>query len=196
MISKVQNTVTEHTEHDDQREIDHVGEIAKTLTFKAGGSRRIPTGLTAIDDIIIGICKTDYVVVAGRPGMGKTALMLDIAVNVSWGNGFPCAFYSCEMSPEQLTSRMASSRSGIPLYNVEKGFAKPDEIEMLKEAARQMQTCPLYIKSTGGLTPMALKRKISADKRKYNIKMAFVDYLQLMQPDGQVRSGYENITNI
>lgn len=196
MIAEVQKSVTEHTEHDDLKEIDHVADIGKTLSFEKGGSRRIPTGLKAIDEIVIGVAKTDYVIVAGRPGMGKTSLLLDIAVNMSWGNSFPVAFYSCEMSKEQLVSRMASARCGVPLFKVEKGYASAEEKEMLYEAVRQMQDCPLYMKSTGGLTPSALRRKISSDKRKYNIQAAFVDYLQLMQPDGKTKSQYEDITQI
>ena len=196
MIASVQKSVTEYTEHDDLKEMDHVADIGKTLSFEKGGSRRIPTGLTAIDGIIIGICKTDYMIVAGRPGMGKTSLLLDIAVNMSWGNSFPVAFYSCEMSPEQLVKRMASARSGVPLFRAEKGFADETEKERLYEAVNQMKTCPMYMKSTGGLTPSALRRKISSDKRKYNIQAAFVDYLQLMQPDGRSKSQYEDITQI
>ena len=196
MIAKVQKSVTDHTEHQDLKETDHVADIGNTLSFTRGGSRRIPTGFNAIDDIIIGICKTDYVIIAGRPSMGKTALLLDIAVNMSWDNGFQVAFYSCEMSKEQLVSRMASARCGVPLFRVEKGYAKPEEIELLQEAVRQMKDCPMYMKSTGGLTPSALRRMISSDKRKHNIKAAFVDYLQLMQPDGKSRSQYEDITQI
>lgn len=196
MLVDVERAVKTYTEHDITQEIEHAGEIAKTISFETGGSERIPTGFRAIDDIIIGICKTDYMVVAGRPGMGKTSLMVDIATNLSWGNGRPTAFYSCEMSPEQIVSRMASARSSIPLYSVEKGFATQDQRDLLYEAAKQMRDCPIYIKSTGGLTPLTLKRKIMADKRKYGIELAFVDYLQLMQPDGGSRSQYEDITRI
>jgi len=195
-IAQVQKAVTEHTEHEDLKVIDHVADIGKTLSFEKGGSRRIPTGLNGIDDIIIGICKTDYVIIAGRPGMGKTSLLLDIAVNMSWGNGFPVGVYSCEMSKEQLVSRMASARCGVSLYRVEKGHASDDEKAMLYEAVAQMKDCPMYIKSAGGLTPSGLMRKISSDKRKHNIQAAFVDYLQLMQPDGKTRSQYEDITSI
>lgn len=196
MISKVQQLVTERTSHEDLRVIDSVGDIAKTLSFKINGSKRIPTGFKNIDNIIIGVSKADFIIIAGRPSMGKTSLMLDIAVNMSWENGFPTAFYSCEMLPEQLTSRIASARAGISLYKVEKGYAKPEEIELLEEAARQMKDVPIYIKGTSGLTPSALKRKILSDKRKYGIKVAFVDHLHLMYPDGQSGKEYENLTNI
>jgi replicative DNA helicase len=196
MIAQVQGMVTKHTDHDDSKVVDSVADIAKTISFEKGGAKRIPTGVTAIDEIIIGICKTDYVIVAGRPGMGKTSLLLDIAVNMSWYNGFPAAFYTCEMSPKQLVSRMASARCEVPLFRIEKGYATPVEKDNMYEAARQMETCPLYIKKTGGITPMGLKRKISADKRKYGIKAAFVDYLQLLQPDQASRSQYEDITSI
>ena len=196
MIAKVQKSVTEHTAHEDLKVIDKIGDIAANLSFECNGSRRIPTGFKAIDDIIIGIGKADFVIIAGRPSMGKTSLLLDIAVNMSWHNGFPVGFYSCEMLPEQLAGRMASARSEVSLYRVEKGHASKEEKNLIYEAARQMKDVPLYVKATSGLTPGALKRKILSDKRKYGIKVAFVDYLQLMQPDGKIGKEYENITNI
>lgn len=187
MIAKVQKSVTERTEHEDAKVIDKVGDIAAGLSFECNGSKRIPTGFKDIDNIIIGIGKADFVIVAGRPSMGKTSLMVDISVNMSWYNGFPTAFYSCEMTPEQIAGRIASARSEVSLYRAEKGYADETEKELLYEAARQMKDVPIYIKQTSGLTPSALRRRILSDKRKYGIKVAFVDHLHLMFP-GRARS--------
>ena len=195
MLSDVAKAVDARTQHDTSKELDHVGDIAKTVSFEPGGSNRIPTGFKDIDSIIVGLYETDYLVIGGRPGIGKTSIMVDMATNMSWGQGIPTAFYSCEMSTETIVKRMASARCGVSLYAAEMGFATKEQIEMLYEAANQMKDCPIYIKKTASLTPSGLKRKIASDMRKYGIKAAFVDYIQIMQPERQC-SRYERITEI
>ena len=182
----------------DKAEDDHIGDIAGKVVFGKDGSSRIPVGLNAIDNIIIGAEPTDYIVVAGRPGMGKTSLMVDICTSMSGIRGIPVSLYSCEMSPQQIVKRMCSALSGVPLFRVESanGFPLSDDIENLNKAAKQISSCPMYIKATGGITPSRLKRMIANDKRKYGIQMAFVDHLHLMRADKPTGNGYQDLTSI
>lgn len=196
MYSEIAKAVETATVASDKKVVEHVGDVAKGIKFEEGGSNRIPTGYQAIDNIIVGLVESDLLILAGRPGMGKTALMADIASSMSWTRKIPTAFYSCEMRPEQIVRRMASARCRVPLYSVEKGYASQDQRDMLYEAAKQMQDCPMYIKAAGGLTPSILKRRIMQDKRRYGIKAVFVDYLQLLRPDGGSRGQYEDLTSI
>ena len=181
----------------EEKEEEGVGKIAECVEFgkQTGG---LVTGFDAIDDVIVRIHKTDYVVIAGRPGMGKTSLMTNIATNLACVNGVPVSFYSCEMSPQQIVKRMCSAISEVPLKRVESryGMALPDDIPNLKKAARQLSSCPMYIKSAGGITPSRLKRSLLADVRRYGVKLAMVDHLHLMKPDKGTGNGYQDLTNI
>jgi len=181
-----------------EAEKEHVADIVETVKFGKDGSNRIPTGFNGIDDTILGVDITDYVIIAGRPGMGKTSLMVDILTDISGIRGIPASFYSCEMSPQQIVKRMCSAISGVPLFRVESKNAYPleDDVPKLEQASRQISTCPMYIKSAGGISPSRLKRMIANDRRKYGVKIAFVDHLHLMRADKPTGSGYQDLTSI
>jgi replicative DNA helicase len=198
MIVEADKAFRDRTEFDTNDEDDHIGEIASKITFKPDESCRIPTGIKAIDDWIIGIECADYVVIAGRPSMGKTALMCDIVAKMSWDRKIPVAFYTLEMTPTQIAKRMCSARCNVPLRRVEdpNAIALTEDRPYLLEAARQLNDCPMYIKSAGGLSPSKLRRLIANDKRKHNIQMAFVDHMHLMKADKPTGNPYVDRSSI
>lgn len=196
-ITEINEACKQRLEFDEDID-EQIGDVAKELTFDPKDSNMLPTGFNAIDDTIIGMKTTDYVVIAGRPGMGKTSLMVDIATDLGGVRGIPVSFYSCEMSPSQIAKRMCSAISRVPLFRVESPNSIPLDTDRpnLLAAAKQLEHCKMYIKSAGGITPSKLKRMVSNDIRKYGIKVAFVDHLHLMRADKPTGNGYQDLTSI
>src|SRR3954454_2005630 len=135
--------------------------------FKRDGKLSgIATGLADLDRMMGGLQPSDLIIVAGRPGMGKTALATNIAFNIAQAyqgerqpdgamktvNGGIVGFFSLEMSAEQLATRIIAEQSGVPSYKIRRGDIREDEFYRITDAARDMQTMPLYIDQTGGIS--------------------------------------------
>ncbi|MGP0058852.1 MAG: DnaB-like helicase C-terminal domain-containing protein, partial [Beijerinckiaceae bacterium] len=154
----------------------------------------IATGLTDLDRMLGGLQSSDLVIIAGRPGMGKTALATNIAYNIARAyeftprpdgthetvNGGIVGFFSLEMSSEQLATRIISEQAGIPSYKIRRGDISEDEFHRLAEAAREMQTLPFYIDQTGGISIAQLVARARRLKRQRGLDLLVVDYLQLL----------------
>jgi replicative DNA helicase len=137
---------------------------------------------------------SDLVIVAGRPGMGKTALATNIAFNIAQAyqsqmrpdgtletlNGGIVGFFSLEMSSEQLATRIIAEQSGVPSYKIRRGDITDLEFQRISEAARQMQSIPFYIDHTGGISIAQLTARARRLKRQRGLDMLVVDYLQLL----------------
>ncbi|MDB5876228.1 MAG: replicative helicase, partial [Ramlibacter sp.] len=154
----------------------------------------ISTGLTDLDQKLGGLQSSDLVIVAGRPGMGKTALATNIAFNIAKAyeyevrpdgahiarNGGIVGFFSLEMSAEQLATRVIAEQSGVASYKIRRGDIADDEFHRISEAAREMQTVPLYIDQTGGISIAQLVARARRLKRQRGLDVLVVDYLQLL----------------
>jgi replicative DNA helicase len=154
----------------------------------------IATGLTDLDRMMGGLQSSDLVIVAGRPGMGKTALATNIAFNIAKAyefeeradgthatvNGGVVGFFSLEMSAEQLATRIISEQAGVPSYKMRRGDISEDEFHRIAEAARDMQSVPFYIDQTGGLSIAQLTARARRLKRQRGLDVLVVDYLQLL----------------
>jgi replicative DNA helicase len=154
----------------------------------------IATGLTDLDRMMGGLQSSDLVIVAGRPGMGKTALATNIAFNIAKAyefeeradgthatvNGGVVGFFSLEMSAEQLATRIISEQAGVPSYKMRRGDITEDEFHRIAEAARDMQSVPFYIDQTGGLSIAQLTARARRLKRQRGLDVLVVDYLQLL----------------
>ncbi|HEX8062458.1 MAG TPA: replicative DNA helicase [Allosphingosinicella sp.] len=159
----------------------------------------ITTGLTAINSKIGGLHHSDLVILAGRPGMGKTALATNMAFNAArrWVQdmkdeiepgksvGAGVAFFSLEMSAEQLANRILAEQSGIVSEQIRTGSISKHEFQQFARAATELQDLPFYIDDTPGLTIAALRTRARRMKRKHNIGLVIVDYLQLLQGGGR-----------
>ena len=131
--------------------------------------------------------------VAGRPGMGKTALATNIAFNIAKAyrfevrpdgthettNGGIVGFFSLEMSSEQLATRIISEQSGVPSNKIRRGAIDDDEFHRISDAAREMQQIPFYIDQTGGISIAQLTARARRLKRQRGLDLLVVDYLQL-----------------
>lgn len=139
----------------------------------------IPTGFVEIDRALTGINKSDLVLIAGRPGMGKTSFALNIAENIAIKNKKSVAVFSLEMSNEQLVTRMLSSQASISSKSLRTGELRgPEEWSRLAAAADRLSKAEIWLDDTSGITVPEIKAKL---RRQKNVGVAIIDYLQLMQ---------------
>ena len=156
----------------------------------------VPSGLTDLDDRLGGLHKQDLVIIAGRPSMGKTALATNIAFNASLNikkNNLKTsvAFFSLEMSSEQLSTRILSEQSRIKSNDIRRGKINQDDFERFIEASKNLEMLPLHIDDTPSITISALSNRARRLKRKEGLDLIVIDYIQLMKS-----SGYRNESRV
>jgi replicative DNA helicase len=172
--------------------------VAVDMAAKAyerdGGLSGISTGLIDLDRYMGGLQASDLVILAGRPGMGKTALATNIAFNIAKAhrsqtradgtaetvNGGIVGFFSLEMSSEQLATRIIAEQSGVPSYKIRRGDISENDFHRVAEAVRDMQSIPFYIDQTGGISIAQLTARARRLKRQRGLDLLVVDYLQLL----------------
>jgi replicative DNA helicase len=164
----------------------------------------LATGLDDLDRMMGGLQSSDLIILAGRPGMGKSALATNIAYSIakSWRgevradghtvttNGGIVGFFSLEMSSEQLATRIISEQTGIPSSQIRRGGISEADFEVLKDHAVEMQNLPFYLDETGGLSVAQLAARARRLKRQRGLDLLVIDYLQLLQ--GSTRRSSEN----
>jgi replicative DNA helicase len=159
----------------------------------------IATGLRDLDVKMGGLQPSDLVIVAGRPGMGKTALATNIAYNVAKAhraevqadgtmksvNGGIVGFFSCEMSAEQLATRILAEQTGIASSTIRRGGITETDFEKIRDYSIELQSLPLYVDETGGLSISQLTARARRLKRQKGLDLLVVDYIQLLQGSGK-----------
>jgi len=155
-------------------------EKRNTEILKRNGVSGVPSGFNAIDKITGGWQESDLIILAARPGMGKTSLMLNFMRNAAVDFDSPVACFSLEMSSMQLIHRMQSSETGIPLERYMRIGLDKDEVEYNHVKCQKLASSPIYIDDTAGLSIFELKVKLRKLCRDKGVKMAFIDYIQLM----------------
>ena len=153
------------------------------------GVTGVQSGFTDLDRITSGWQKSDLIIVAARPGMGKTAFVLSLARNAAIQFNRPVAVFSLEMSSIQLVQRMISSETGIPSDKLRKGTLDNQEWQKLVSMTGKLSSAPVYIDDTPSLSVFDLRSKCRRLKSMYNIEMIVVDYLQLMRSDVDSKNG-------
>ncbi|MDP9178240.1 MAG: replicative DNA helicase [Gemmatimonadota bacterium] len=156
----------------------------------------VPSGFKDLDDITAGFQSSDLVIVAGRPSMGKTAFILNIAQNAALDNEVPIAFFSLEMSKEQLVQRLLTSEGRVDAQRLRKGKLHDDEFVRLGRAAGMLSHAPIWIDDTPAMTLLEMRSKARRLKIDNNIGMIVVDYLQLMQGPTNTESRQQEISYI
>jgi replicative DNA helicase len=147
---------------------------------QTSGVTGVPSGFTTVDRITGGWQKSDLVIVAARPAMGKTALVLTLARNASVEFDKPVAFFSLEMSSLQLVNRLISAEAELEQEKIRKGQLQDHEFVQLNERIKKLATAPLFIDDTPGLSIFELRAKARRLKENNDIQMIIIDYLQLM----------------
>ncbi len=153
----------------------------------------LPTGFAALDSIITGLNRTDLILVAARPGMGKTAFGLNIAANVATKTGKQVAVFSLEMGKEQLVTRLLSSEALIQSGSLRTGNLKPDDWVKLAMSAQVLSQAPIYIDDTPGITVAEMKAKL---RRFRDLGLVVIDYLQLMSTGKRSENRVQEVSEI
>lgn len=159
-------------------------EMLQKAAETAGGLTGVPTGYTKLDEKTSGWQKSDLVIIAGRPAMGKTSFALSLAKNIAVDYKFPIAFFSLEMSNVQLVNRLISNVCSISGSKMLNGQLSHDEWERLDKDIRKLQGSPIYIDDTPGLSIFELRTKARRLVREKGVKIIMIDYLQLMNANG------------
>jgi replicative DNA helicase len=191
-------------------------EMASNAHMRDGKLSGLATGLHDLDSKMGGLQKSDLLIIAGRPGMGKTALATNIAYHAakSWIgdvqpdgtiatlNGARVGFFSLEMSAEQLATRILSEQTGISSSTIRRGQISDAEFDQLKDKTVEIQHMPLWIDETGGLTVAQLAARARRLKRQKGLDLLVIDYIQLLSgssrraQEGRVQEVTEITTNL
>lgn len=189
----------------DSKEFRHIKDvlvsemtILKKLQNEGADAMNIPTGFSGVDKLLIGLGKTDLVLIGARPGMGKTTFAMNIATAVARtykerGEDKKVCVFSLEMSNEQLVSRMLSSEAMVESTHLRSGQLSGEEWKKLAEAASLLSECQILTDDTTGMTITAMKSKL---RRARNVGLVVIDYLQLMQSDRRIDNRVNEVAEI
>lgn len=150
-----------------------------------GSIRGIKTGYRDLDNMTAGLQKSDLIILAARPAMGKTTLVTNLAYNIATIEKKAVLFFSLEMSKEQLVDRMLADASGVDSWNIRTGNLSDDDFSKLSDAMGSMAEAPIYIDDKPGLNVLELRTKARRVAHDSEIGLIVIDYLQLMQGSGR-----------
>ncbi len=176
-------------------------EMASNAYKNEEGIVGVPTGLRDLDDRLGGLHKSDLVIIAGRPSMGKTALATNIAFNAAkkiqeMGEKSCVAFFSLEMSSEQLSTRILAEQSRIKSNDIRRGKISEEQFDKFIETSKDISELPLYIDETPAITIAALSNRARRIKRLYGLEMVVIDYIQLMRASNSNNGRVQEISEI
>ncbi len=155
---------------------DRLDELHK----KAGGLRGVPTGFWDLDSKLAGLQDSNLIILASRPGQGKTSLTLNIAANVAVREGLPVGIFSLEMSKEELVDRLLVSQSEVDAWKLKTGRLDDNDFDRLQEAMGVLADAPLFIDDTPAINIMEMRTKARRLQVEHGLSLIIVDYLQLM----------------
>jgi replicative DNA helicase len=174
-------------------------DMAAKAFQRDGNLSGISTGLRDLDAKMGGLQHSDLIILAGRPGMGKTSLATNIAYNVAQAykgelqadgtmkavNGGVVGFFSCEMSGEQLATRIIAERSGIPSSHIRRGGITEADFDKLRDCSIELQSLPFYVDETGGISISQVMARARRLKRQKGLDLLVIDYIQLLAGSGK-----------
>jgi len=150
-----------------------------------GQLRGVRTGYRDLDNMTAGLQRSDLIILAARPAMGKTTLVTNLAYNVATIAKQPVLFFSLEMSKEQLVDRMLADASGVDAWNIRTGNLSEDDFSKLSDAMGEMAEAPIYIDDTPGVSVLEMRTKARRAAHEQPLGLIIIDYLQLMQGSGR-----------
>ena len=153
----------------------------------------MPTGFSGLDRVLVGLGKSDLVLVGARPGMGKTSFAVNLATYAATTTKKSVCIFSLEMSAEQLITRVMSSEALIDSYRLRSGELNDEDWDKLAHAASRLSECEILIDDTTGITVTGMKAKL---RRVKNLGMVVIDYLQLMQSDRRIDNRVQEVAEI
>jgi len=171
---------------------DRLDELHKT----AGGLRGIPTGFKDLDDTLAGMQDSNLIILAARPGLGKTAFALCIAQYVAVKEKLPVGFFSLEMSKEELVDRLLVAQADIDAWKLKTGRLDEEDFTKLSEAMGELAEAPLFIDDTPALTVLEMRTKARRLMVEQGLRLLVVDYLQLMRSVRQLENRVQEVSEI
>ncbi len=196
LLDTAEHNLFSITEANLNRGFQKVGELAvkaqtmlEELSQKEEGLTGVPTGFTELDRLTSGWQKSDLIIIAARPGMGKTAFTLSLAKNAAMNFGKPVAIFSLEMANIQLVQRLISMEAEISSRKLRNGQLEPHEWQQLRSAVEKLSEVPIFIDDTPAINSFELRAKCRRLKMQHDIQMVVIDYLQLMSGSQDKKSG-------
>jgi len=186
LLDHAESKLFEVTQGNLKKSSEGAGDLVKQALNKIqeignqGGMSGLATGFHKLDALTSGWQPSDLIIIAARPGMGKTALVISMAKNIAIDFEAPVAIFSLEMSSVQLITRMISSETGLTSEKLRKGNLEPHEWEQLNVKVKNLSNAPIFIDDTPSLSIFDLRAKARRLVSQHNIKIIIVDYLQLM----------------
>jgi replicative DNA helicase len=171
---------------------DRLDELHK----RAGGLRGVPTGFIDLDMKLAGLQESNLIILAARPGTGKTAMILNIAQHICVKEKIPVGIFSLEMSKEELVDRLLVSQADIDAWRLKTGKLSDDDFTKLSEAMGELAEAPLYIDDTPGITLMEMRTKARRLQMEHGVKLIVIDYLQLADPGRRYDSRVQEVSII
>ncbi|HER23734.1 MAG TPA: replicative DNA helicase [Candidatus Atribacteria bacterium] len=156
----------------------------------------IPSGFDEFDDITTGFQPSELIVIAGRPGMGKTAFCMNVAQYIAVQKNIPVALFSLEMSKSQLVQRVLCSEARVDAHSLRKGRLAESDWPTLSMAAGRLAAAPIFIDDTAGITCLEIKAKARRLKAQHDLGLIIIDYLQLITSSGRVENRQQEISEI
>lgn len=187
LLDKAEQNLFQITEQNLSRGYQNMGSLMsqaikqlEEMSQKEEGLTGVPTGFTALDRLTSGWQASDLIIVAARPGMGKTSFTLALARNAAIDFNLPVAFFSLEMSSLQLVNRLISMETEISSQKLRRGRLEDYEWQQLNSSMEKLSEVPIYIDDTPGISIFELRAKCRRMKMQHDIQMVIIDYLQLM----------------
>ena len=171
-------------------------EHIERLQESAGGITGVPTGFKDLDRMTTGLQNGDLIVVAGRPSMGKTSLVLNVAQTAAIEHETTVAIFSLEMSKEQLVQRFLCSEGRVDAQKLRRGKMSAEEYQRLAAAAGHLNTAPLWIDDSPGSTVLEMRAKARRLKSETDLGLLIIDYMQLMAGSGRAESRVQEVSEI
>ena len=164
--------------------VDSAMALVNRLIQSRGEVLGVPTGFTDLDEMTRGLHENEMIVIAGRPGTGKTSIALNIAENAIFNKKkpIPVLVFSLEMSTDQLLMRMLCSRGNIDMFKLRKGRIPSEQIQDIKRAGMELRNAPLWIDDLSDINILEMRAKARRLKQQHDIGLIIVDYLQLLKP--------------
>ena len=171
---------------------DRLDELHKS----AGSLRGVPTGFADLDNTLAGMQDSNLIILAARPGVGKTAFALNIAQNAAFKHKLPVGFFALEMSKEEMVDRMLVAQAEIDAWKLKTGRLDEDEFTKLSDAMGELYETPLYIDDTPGMSILEMRTKARRLQAEHGLRLIVVDYLQLARASRNMDSRVQEVSEI
>jgi replicative DNA helicase len=168
----------------------------EAIGSRGGSMSGVPTGFVDLDGLTNGLHPGQLIVIAGRPGLGKSTMGLDVARSASVKHGLPSAIFSLEMSKTEITMRLLSAEARVPLHHMRAGTMTDDDWGRLARRMGEVAEAPLYIDDSPNLTMMEIRAKARRLKQRNGLKLIVIDYLQLMSGNRKVESRQQEVSEL